>query len=947
MIKTILLLAVIGVLSFAYAEGPLNIHVVAHTHDDVGWLKTPDEYYYGANQSIQDAGVQYILDGVITALQMNPDRKFIYVEMGFFTRWWREQNDQVKQQVTDLVNSGQLEFINGGWTMHDEAAVHFEDMVSQMTLGHQFLFDTFGIIPKVGWQIDPFGHSSTSALLNVLTGFEALFFARMDYQDEANRIPQKAEEMIWYPSYSNTNYSLLTGMMHGGYCETGFMFEYGDDPVMDDPLLENYNLVAKADLLVNNAKNQAAALRHNDYMFKYGCDFLFGHGEIQWKNLEKLMDYINANQATYNVKMFYSTPSIYADAIKASGADLPSKTDDFFPYADGPHSYWTGYFVSRSTLKGFVRYSSNVLSVANHLVSASLIQDASMYATLSTAQAPNAVATHHDAVSGTEQQHVADDYALNLNKANNYAVDVLSELTEALLITEGTLGLTYCPLINETICEATRASGNPGDILPVILYNSLAIPRSEIVRLPMSTGNVAVTDAAGNTVPTQIGQFGEVYYVSFEATVPAVGFSTYVVQFTSGQPIESVTYVKPQVVEDDITISGNYISVTFDAQGNIQQITDKETGSVMSISQEYLYYVPNVGDSVNSQASGAYIFRPATDGQTPLPFATQAPTVIFNNGTLFSEVIRVFQPELAQVYRVYANERFVEVIDIVGPIDISSGGKEVITRYNTSLNTDQSWWTDSNGVEMMPRRLNYRPSWNYTITEPVSGNYVPIDSTIFVRDSSANQQFTILVDRSRGGASLANGQIETMLHRRLLVDDGRGVGEPLNETTVMSSTSWLVFSNDTSAVHRPLSKRLYHTLLPLFSNVSSLSDWKSMVAGPSTYSPINALPEGVQLLSFVPKSNGEYIMRLHHIYQADENVGPVSVDVNAIVAGHQLDAIRETQLTGVAVLAGDNVINYQKGDTIPASLPVTINPMEIRTFVVSFAINAARKVNIV
>lgn len=47
-------------------KGVTNVHLVPHSHDDTGWLKTVDQYYYGTNNSIQNAGVQYIIDSVLT-----------------------------------------------------------------------------------------------------------------------------------------------------------------------------------------------------------------------------------------------------------------------------------------------------------------------------------------------------------------------------------------------------------------------------------------------------------------------------------------------------------------------------------------------------------------------------------------------------------------------------------------------------------------------------------------------------------------------------------------------------------------------------------------------------------------------------------------------------------------------------------------------------------------
>jgi hypothetical protein len=60
----------------------VNVHIVPHTHDDVGWLKTADQYFDGSGNEY--GCVRCILDSVINELQVNSTRRFVYVEMAFF-----------------------------------------------------------------------------------------------------------------------------------------------------------------------------------------------------------------------------------------------------------------------------------------------------------------------------------------------------------------------------------------------------------------------------------------------------------------------------------------------------------------------------------------------------------------------------------------------------------------------------------------------------------------------------------------------------------------------------------------------------------------------------------------------------------------------------------------------------------------------------------------------
>jgi lysosomal alpha-mannosidase len=74
---------------------------------------------------------------------------------------------QLSRLFLNLLKLGRLEFISGGWCMHDEATTHYNSIIDQHSLGAEFLRDQFGECarPKIAWQIDPFGHSREVASL--------------------------------------------------------------------------------------------------------------------------------------------------------------------------------------------------------------------------------------------------------------------------------------------------------------------------------------------------------------------------------------------------------------------------------------------------------------------------------------------------------------------------------------------------------------------------------------------------------------------------------------------------------------------------------------------------------------------------------------------------------------------------------------------------------------
>ena len=197
------------------------------------------------------------------------------------------------------------------------------------------------------------------------------------------------------------------------------------------------------------------------------------------------------------------------------------------------------------------------------------------------------------------------------------------------------------------------------------------------------------------------------------------------------------------------------------------------------------------------------MFRPLRE--TPATIIPGAATFITVTGPVVNESQHTYG-YISQSTRLWAGATDVEIEWTVGPVDTSDNqGHEVITRFTSNLKTDANWTTDSNCREQLPRRRNYRSQWNlqptevgvtfiidltlllhancvislsnYSILPPLQAvaiNYFP--TNCLIKTASPEITFAVGVDRSEGSSSMNDGQLELMVHRRLLHDDGEWHG---------------------------------------------------------------------------------------------------------------------------------------------------------------------------
>lgn len=496
------------------------------------------------------------------------------------------------------------------------------------------------------------------------------------------------------------------------------------------------------------------------------------------------------------MNLFYSTPSCYLKSLYDSNITWPTKSDDFFPYASDPHAYWTGYFSSRPTIKRFERVGNHFLQICKQLSAAAPVHEVHFDAHLNSLRSTMGVMQHHDAVTGTEKQHVANDYSRLLSQsiaacgANTRST--LNQLTTgkhpqpdpmkqrkakhpAPHADHLEFEFSSCLNLNISDCATTQNASQ----FMVTVYNPLAHATYQYIRLPVGGQDYEVRDYRNIEIPAQIipvpkpiqllqyRQSTSKYELVFRAEeVPALGYKSYYVTRISNELDEEKGDVQPAVImikreaTDKKTVIGTeQLNVTFDVNGLLSEIA--VDGVKSKLSHNFVYYIGADGDntSFERRASGAYIFRPDPKSKEQI-VSKQAKIEVFR-GDHVDEVHQMFNDWVSQVVRVYKTEKFVEFEWLVGEIPVDDNkGKEIVSRFYSVLKNNGEFYTDSNGREMLKRVRNKR-SYKSKIVEPIAGNYYPVTTKIAIEDGK--QRLAVLTDRAQGGSSIHDGTVELMV----------------------------------------------------------------------------------------------------------------------------------------------------------------------------------------
>ncbi|XP_072227355.1 alpha-mannosidase 2 isoform X2 [Leuresthes tenuis] len=862
-----------------WAEQPLELFLVPHSHNDPGWLKTFDRYF-------QDQ-TRHILDNMLLKLGQDSRRKMIWAEISFFSKWWNGIDEQKRAMVKRLLEAGQLELVTGGWVMADEANSHYFALLDQLMEGHQWLQTHLGVTPSSGWAVDPFGHSPSMTYLLKGAGLSNMVIQRVHYAVKKHFAQQRTLEFQWRQSWDSSSRSDITCHMMPFYsydvphtcgpnpavcCQFDFHRLPGGRVfcpwrIPPQPITEQ-NVQERALLLLDQYRQKSRLFRSPVLLVPLGDDFRYvesSEWDAQFSNYQKLFDYFDQHPELH-IKARFGTLSDYFAALhrrlSTSETILPTLRGDFFTYADRDDHYWSGYFTSRPFYKRLDRTLESTLRATEILFSLTLADmhrfhgDGRLAAgfparehfqRLTMGRRSLALFQHHDAVTGTARDPVVVDYGtrmfhaiLNLHQVLQSSAHWLTLLDKSQYHHDQSKPFFQMDEVisaHDALPQKTplTLSDEPRSL---VVFNPTEQLRSSVISAVVDSPDAHVVDAeTGRPMAAQIsavwvepGQVStEAFQLSFIAELPPLALVTYHVTKASAGATPRARYT--------VHRHGNSASVLSE-HFQVSHLEGSEVNAPLSLSNRHL----QIWSSQDTGLLQKLRLRSGLVRQVQVQFLwygtrteryrDKSGAYLFLPGAEGAQLYSSSEPPLVRVTRgpIFSEitscfRHFTHTVRLLH-LD-GHAGKSLQISNMVDIRSEAN-------RELVMRLVSSVASGNRFYSDlngfqmqqrrtleklPLQANFYPMTSSAFLQDPMS--RLSLLSAQSQGVASLRPGELEVVLDRKLQQDDNRGLGQGVTDNKLTASVYHLLLEDRGGGAQEVGGASVEH--LSLLAHLASLS----------------------------------------------------------------------------------------------------------------------------
>ena len=776
----------------------LDVFVVPHTHADTGWMLTVEQYY--------EQLVRPILSTTLASLARDARARYCWAEIAFLARWWEEQPDTTRQSVRALVRNGQLELVEGGWSQADEIVASLRERVLNLEAGHDWIGAHIGTgraWPRLGWKLDPFGGSSLSAAIFAAQRADAMVKMRVPSWMKASFQSAGQSEFLWRPprELGGSGDALFLNIIMSYSALAGAGFDF-DQYRTKSPAVTTANVHARANAFAGMARAWApffARSGANMLMLPWGGDFRWQNGSLWYGNFSRLAAHINANPATFGMRVRLATPSEYFVALhEVVNVTFPINEQVWQPYdgqpfraASHPNEYMTGIFTSRTEEKRLTRRAATRAVAAGSLRVAAELQcgaarrpsDAAGRL-LALAKQAVGIGAHHDALPGTSNSgtyvgtdpirggFAVEDYKRRLAEGVRLADEAASDAVAALV---GADDARLTPLTRSSVLALPAR---------IVLANPGSRPLATTVRQPVTVaagsrvGACVYHDAVDDPSSPITSQLTRLldparWELAFLAEVPPLSARTYrIVAGDDGRGNCSAVVwpTSPAFVPDDgraatngsFTLQGGCLAASFGHEGELLSITRDGVRSAAS---------PSFVAYRHANKSGSYFFVPSGPA-TPATSSPAARAVHVWRGPVYSQVSSTGSDGLGltATIRTQAADALACSIGLQATVSTPlPNSTELALRFASAIVNRGGAVATHNSLAL--------ERWTANASAGIGGNYHAAVSHAVIADSHSS--LLLAFDRTHGVASLAEGELEVMLQRNV---GGDGEGPACNDT---------------------------------------------------------------------------------------------------------------------------------------------------------------------